>query len=426
MARSTGSFDDRAAKATFLIEEYKLHKEEALRHLDVLYKQSAFIQLYGLVLLSLVAVSYGGATKPVELITLPTPLRVFSLLGAAVFLFYLTSTVATASYSIVIGRRRMAQIEGQINKIAGEEIFTYETALSGRFHENFALVDGSLTPFAWTASWRIVLFCGASVCLGFLGFRVMPEGYAIIYAASVVYFGLKQLSSYLFIFTEYGNKVITDTLVSQSAPRPRVFQHIVSNLRNWLIFVIFCLIVFGDIWRFTDPISAFVARAVPDVGAYSPWQVFCAILIYSILCALGALPAPSEATLLLIPHVGLVTVYAASALGRGLGSLALATLVNYCLRRSGSSLTRFLIFPTRLQSIWSNRKLAWPLAEILYFACQAIPWGPAKSSTMIYTSYAGQSRRALASIFILSGVGMIFRMYLVSVLISGHAAAMAK
>ena len=403
-------------KLTLLIEEYKLHKQEALHHLDVLYRQSSFIQLYGIVLLSLAALIY-GVSQTINFGNVPTPLRISSIIGATILLFYLTSTVATASYSLLIGRRRMAQLEAQINKLACDKLLSYETALSGRFHENFALIDGTLTPFAWASSWRMALFCGASLCLVFLSFEVMSDGYATIYTATVVYFSFHLLKNYWFFFTEHGNEVITATLDAPSLARPRALDHAAYHLTNWLVLVIFCLIFFGDISQFTDPISNSVAWTVSGLGDYARWQITSAILVYSFLCAIG-LPAPSEATLLLIPHVGSVTVYAASAIGKGLGSVALATFVYYSLNRSGRFFDRFRSYRIRVQLSWVGRKLNGSLKEIIYFICQAIPWAPAKSSTIFYSSYAGISKWTLSIIFVLSGSGMVVRMFLVSVLIS--------
>jgi hypothetical protein len=394
-------------KIGLLLEEYKLHKQEALHHLDLLYKQSSFIQLFGLVLLSLAVLVYGN-TQTFHLASLPTPLRISSLIGAAILLFYLTSTVATASYSLLIGRRRMAQLETQINKLAGDELLSYETDLSARFHENFALIDGTLTPFAWASSWRMALFCGASLCLIFLSFRVMSDGYAIVYAATVGYFSFHQVRNYLFFFSKYGNAAITDTLDATSIPRPQALAHVRFHLTNWAILVIFCVIFFGDIGQFTDPISHSVARIVSGLGDYAGWQIAVAILAYSFLCAIG-LPAPSEATLLLIPHVGLTTVYAVSAVGKGLGSVVLAIFVYNSLKQSG----RFRANRARVQDSWVGRRLNGPSKELIYFLCQAIPWGPAKSSTILYGSYAGASKKVLATIFGLSGIGMVIRMYLV-------------
>jgi hypothetical protein len=384
MAPSTVSS---AEKLTVLVEEYKLHKQEASRHLDALYKQSSFIQLYGLVLLSLATLTYGNS-ETISFSSVPMALRVASLLGAAILLFYLTSTVATSSYALVIGRRRMAQLEAQINKLAGEELLSYETDLSGRFHENFALIDGTLTPFAWASSWRVALFCGASLCLVFLSFEVMPDGYATVYTATVAYFSFQQLKNYSFFFTKYGDEAIGRTLEASSVPRPTALRHITYHLTNWLLFVVFCVIFFGDIGQFTDPISTVVARTISELGDYPKWQVTIAILVYSFLCAIG-LPAPSEATLLLIPHVGLVPVYAASALGKGLGSVALATFVYSSLNRSGRFFDRFHASRRRVQLSWIGRKLNGPGQEAIYFLCQAVPWGPAKSATILYSSYLG-------------------------------------
>lgn len=403
-------------KLTILIEEYKLHKQEALHHLDVLYRQSSFIQLYGIVLLSLSVLIYGGS-QTIDFSSVPAPLRISSLLGATILLFYLTSTVATASYSLLIGRRRMAQLETQINKFSGQELLSYETALARRFHENFALIDGTLTPFAWSSVWRLALFCGASVCLAFLSFELMSDGYAKIYMATVLYFSLRQLHNYWFPFTKYGNEVITKTLNADAVERPQIPALLRKYLAELLVVVLFIVIFFGDIGQSTDPISNSVTRAVSRLGDYPGWQITIAILFYSFLCAIG-LPAPSEATLLLVPHVGSVTVYAASAIGKGLGSVALATFVYYSLNRSGGFFDRFRSYRVRVQISWVGQKLNGSLKDVIYFLCQAVPWGPAKSSTILYSSYTVLSRRVLVLIFTLSGVGMIIRMFLVSTLMS--------
>src|SRR4051812_21145033 len=79
-------------KLTLLMEEYKLHKQEASLHLHVLYKQSSFIQLYGLVLLWLATLIYGHLGT-INISTVPPPLRIASVIGAAILLFFLTSTV---------------------------------------------------------------------------------------------------------------------------------------------------------------------------------------------------------------------------------------------------------------------------------------------------------------------------------------------
>jgi hypothetical protein len=400
-------------KLSILMDEYKLHKQEALHHLDFLYKQSSFMQLFGIVLLSLATLIYGNP-KTLSLSELPMPLRVSGLVGAALLLFYLASTVATASYSLVIGRRRMAQLEYQINKIACQEVLSYETDLQGRFHENFVLIDGTLTPFAWAASWRIALFGGASLCLAFLSFEVMSDAYATIYTATVVYFAYHLVKNYSFFFTSYGNEVINKTLDDPPVTQSRPFGHLAYHLTNLLVFVVFCVIFFGDTGHFNDPISSSVERAVLGLGEYADWQIAAAILVYSFVCAIG-FPAPSEATLLLVPHVGPVTVYAASAIGKGLGSVALAMFVYYSLHRKGRFFDRFHSYRMRVQLSWVGLKLnRW--LKTIYFLCQAIPWGPAKSSTIFYSSYAGLSKWAVGVIFIISAVGMIFRMLLVSLL----------
>jgi hypothetical protein len=308
----------------------------------------------------------------------------------------------------------MAQLEDYINKLAGEDLLSYETDLSGRFHENFALIDGTLTPFAWASSWRMALFCGASLCLAFLSFEVMSDGYATAYTATIAYFSFQQLKNYSFLFTAFGDEVIDRTLEARSVPRPRAITHVTYHLTNWFVFVIFCIIFFGDSGQFNSPISNLVARAVSGLGEYAGWQITGVILVYSFFCAIG-FPAPSEATLLLVPHVGPVAVYIASAVGKGLGSVALAAFVYYSLNREGRFFDRFHSYRMRIHLSWIGLKLNGWLKSI-YFLCQAIPWAPAKSSTIFYSSYTGLSRRVLAAIFILSGVGMIIRMFLVSVL----------
>jgi hypothetical protein len=401
---------DKTSQTTLLMEEYKLHKQEAIQHFGVLYRQSSFIQLFGLVLISLTALVHGN-TQAIYFLKAPLSLRFFSLAGVAILLFYLASTVATASYSLLIGRRRMAELETQINALAAQELLSYETDLSRRSGRDFSLLDGALTPLAWAFTWRLALFFGAILCLAFLSFEVMPDGYAAAYTAGIVYFSVQQLKHYYITFAAFGTKSLDRHVRPQPVRLARLVGRIAHHLTNAIVLILFFIIFLGD----TATIAHSVDHAVAGLGGYATWQIALAILVYSFICTVG-FPAPSEATLLLIPQVGPVVVYASSSIGRGLGSVALAAIVYYWLNQRGRGFDRFRSRRIRLQLSRIGLKLNRWLTPV-YFLCQAIPWGPAKSSTIFYSGYIGLSKTVLAAIFFLSGIGMIIRMFLVSLLL---------
>jgi hypothetical protein len=397
-----------------LLEEYKIHKQETLQHLGVLQRQSSYIQLSGAVLLTLVIYIYG---KPdgFNLSEIPKTFQTAALIGAAVLLFYLSSSVATASYSILVLRRRMAWIEQRINELSNETLLTYESFLSRRFHESPTLSDGTITPHAMSGLWRIVLFSGASLLLIVLGLEIIPPGWSIFYSVTVGYISIIQIINYEVFFTPYGQKVMDDTIALGDAEVARGPRRIGYHLFNLLTFILFAIIFFGDIREFHDPLSRMIDGAIILVGQYSDWQVLAGIAVFTFLCAIG-LPAPSEAPLLLVSSLGGPSVYLASAIGKGLGSAFLGLLVYLSLSRRGRVLDGIRNYRDQFHRGWIGSKLNGGLKDVIYFACQAIPFAPMRSSTMIYSGFVNHTKRTLLIVFAISAIGTMVRMFLVSYL----------
>lgn len=165
-----------------------------------------------------------------------------------------------------------------------------------------------------------------------------------------------------------------------------------------------------------------IDRALLLVGQYSDWQVLVGIAVFTFLCAIG-LPAPSEAPLLLVLTLGGPSVYLASAIGKGLGSAFLGLLVYLSLSRRGRVLDAIRNYRDQAHRGWIGSKLNGGLKDVIYLACQAIPFAPMRSSTLIYSGFVNHTKKTLLIIFALSAIGTIFRMLLVSYLASDFLAS---
>jgi hypothetical protein len=201
-----------------LLEEYKLHKQEAALHLGILQRQSTYVQFAGVVLLSLAVVIFGTPDN-FKLSDIPKEIRLFAIVGAAALLFFQASVVITASYSLLILRQRMSEVENRIIELAENDLLRHERDFSRTFHQRVVLPDGTLTPYSWSGIFRAALYLFALTTIFLLGSEVIPPGHSTLYLTVIIYFAVMQVRTYLMFYSNCGEAPISSALLNHSGSR---------------------------------------------------------------------------------------------------------------------------------------------------------------------------------------------------------------
>lgn len=113
-----------------LMREYELHKQELLLQIDLYNRQTKYIQVYGAILLALIAFIFRVSPQQSTLVDMQTNMEhvnkaiiltdfiiLVLLIFAAAVAFYLVSTIMATLYMFLIIRRRMSKIEDKVNTL---------------------------------------------------------------------------------------------------------------------------------------------------------------------------------------------------------------------------------------------------------------------------------------------------------------------
>ena len=116
---------------------------------------------------------------------------------------------------------------------------------------------------------------------------------------------------------------------------------------------------------------------------------------------------------MLSPIAGMVPVYVASAVGLGAGSVVLALMGYWSVDARIWPLSLLRDYGEQLQRSYVGQKLQGGRKNLLYFTCQAIPFFPMRSSTIVYAGLFSKTRFCLLLIFLIAALGTLVRMFLV-------------
>lgn len=180
-----------------------------------------------------------------------------------------------------------------------------------------------------------------------------------------------------------------------------------------LVKVILIVLFFGILLlveRFLRSALSGVAAADLLMWDHLPQDALLGIaFLYSALCAVF-LPTPSEAPLLLLNVLAPIPVIFISSAGKMIGSLVLALISR---RATGAVFTLLLrrkyIVPESGFIASINGK--WGLTA--YGLCQAIPFLPMRTSTIVLASTSRPGRAIFLNIAVISFLGSIIRMLIV-------------
>lgn len=129
--------------------------------------------------------------KPDLLAKVPEAGRLLVLALAACFVFYLVSAVMNSAYMFLVLRKRMQEIESEVNERLKKTALAYETRIAPRFLEQLLYADSYITPQALSGVWRILLLAGSLAILAFLAHMALTSRIgALIYSATILYVGL--------------------------------------------------------------------------------------------------------------------------------------------------------------------------------------------------------------------------------------------
>ncbi|MEW8295491.1 MAG: hypothetical protein AB2715_12600 [Candidatus Thiodiazotropha sp.] len=401
-----------------LMEKYKLHKQEALQHQTALTRLTTYIQLYGIFLFSLSILILGNEPL-VDFGKLGDTVKLLIFIGASSLLFYFVSSVTVSSYSFLILRKRMGQLEFKINELVGEPILRYENELSIKFHEGITFNGQLLTPHFWSGVWRVVLFWSGIFVLIYL-FRksVSSQGYVLIYISTISFFALMHTIDHLRLTSRIGISSIEEAFANSEISNYSNWRLLGTYLSNYIVIVILIFIVFGDSSLVSDPFINRINEIMMRVEEFTTLQIFIGIGVYTALCAVF-IPTPSEAPLLLSGVVSVVQIYIISAIGKGLGSIALALFSSNFVTYNEYIEDWIRGLKKSSENTWVARHMVGRNKMILYFMCQAIPFAPMRLSTIIYACHSGLATRMFVEVFFLSAAGTIVRMYVFySILVS--------
>jgi hypothetical protein len=399
-----------------LMEEYKIHAQELTVQIQLYHRQTQFIQLYGAILVSLVALLTrfpstlpNNASTTEQISTLPSISPGISLLllilGATVA-FYLVSAAFSSSYIFLILRRRMAEIEESINDAVGQSnLLKYERVTTRTFLEQSYYAPRGIAPHLLSGVFRIGMLAAVISVLVLLAAHLLPRTSAFFYTWTVVVVGFFLVYEYVRLYTKSGRRLI------DSAYHNPQFAAYVTLIKYPLEFVVSYVAIISLLYFYTyGGLAVWITRIFAH--GYSPNSFLgsLSIVAYTFLAGI-VLPTPSEAPILLIGQSSILTIFLASAVGKGLGAALIMSLM-----MSGR-----LILPAWAVSFVpsvdeSKRGL------MVYFACQAIPFAPMRSSTMILGALVSR-KRTIVKAALLCSLATIIRMLLMWGLISLGAVA---
>ena len=308
-----------------LMREYELHKQELLLQIDLYNRQTKYIQVYGAILLALIAFIFGVSPQQSKLIGIQTSMEQVNeaiiltdfiilvlLIFAAAVAFYLVSTIMATLYMFQIIRRRMTQIEDKVNSLLDyPKLLSYETIITPHFLEKGTYGDGLYTPHALSNLGRIALFTSIIIILIWIAkIRLQNPWAGFIYSFFVSFISLFLVTQYYALYKkgkEYIGEFYLDWSSKHQKKFPPAFWHyLVTGLS--IITIILSNFYFLNYWKTFYGLFSINTLQTNDL------QLAFYIFVYEIFCAIF-LFTPSEAPLLLskapvllYPRLSLLTI----------------------------------------------------------------------------------------------------------------------
>jgi hypothetical protein len=399
-----------------LMEEYKIHAHELTVQIQLYHRQTQFIQIYGAILISLVALltkfpstlanNVASTEQTTQVTTIPSGIALLLLILGATIAFYLVSAAFSSSYTFLILRRRMGEIEEAINDAIGRSgLLKYERVITQTFLEQSYYAPRGIAPHFLSGIFRIAMLGSVIAVLVVLAGHLLPRGTAFLYAWSVMFVAAFMVFEYVKLYSRKGRQLIdaayTDPHLASRVP---FFKYPLEFLISYLAVVsLLYIYTYGGVGSWLNEVF---------VHGYRPntFLIGLAIFVYTFLAG-TVLPTPSEAPILLFGQSSIPTILIASAFGKGLAAALLMSLT-----RSGK-----LTLPERALSFIpsvddSKRGL------FVYFLCQAIPFAPMRSTSLILGAVALR-KSTIVKAAVLCALATLIRMCLMWGLISVGAVA---
>ena len=407
------------AEIGILFEEYKLHRQESIAQNQLVHRQTQYIQIYAVFLVSIVtllatmrAPCPPSSSEAVPLIEwareIPLTFKLPFLALSAAIAFYLVCVAMSSTYMFLILRKRMAMIEQDINEALGHSNFLiYEQRITTRLLGHSLYEKGGMTPHLLSAIFRIVIFLSILILLISVAGQLLSTTptVAAIYTWGVSFFSYVLISQYLRLATTRGKKAIHQAIQSKDfrAPYPDTFRLLMLATSFGLFIVLLYFARSSNLYQQLNQVSNW-AFGTATAQISSLWQTI-GLIVYGVLSG-TVLPTPSEAPILLYGHIPVLLILAASAIGKGIGAATIVLAV----------VTGKLKVPAKVVSsvpTMDGSLRGW----IVYFLLQAIPFLPMRSSTAIFGMLL-QHKVAALQVGIVCAFASVLRMLLMWLFIS--------
>ncbi len=437
-----------------LMREYELHKQELLLQIQLYNRQTQYIQLYGVFLLGLLTFLFSAypewskglfnelikrlnasgvsisedivRTVTVQSYPLPPCIILILLILAAFIAFYFVSAVMASSYMFLIIRRRMAQIEQEINNLlSAPNILAYETYIASHFLEKTRYGGGlTFTPHFLSGVWRVIIFACIIIILCYSAYSFLPASFSLPYIIMISILALSQGALYLWLNTK--GKKNFDIYYSH----PFEIQKHNSQKSLFANFLIVILVLIVMVFSIDFLRSIYLMFVSYETFQIKHGLTLLYIFVYEIACAIFW-PTPSEVPLLLYPKFPLFTIIIVSAIGKSFGAYLffkwwpiinklIQPVIQYIQRLITTIIQRLhlnhIIDPIKNYIKKRNNKIKHFIETkgfIAYFLMQAIPFMPMRSSIYVYSFIS----RNGAKVAIGAAIGTIFRNLLMLLLI---------
>jgi hypothetical protein len=398
--------EEKIDKQSILMEEYKLHRQEVISTQGAYNSQISHVQLYG-------AFIFAGSAlilkKEPWIIELPYSAKILGAIIAASLAFYLVSVAMNSSYTFLVLRQRMAEIEFTINSMAKSHVMIYESNIAPNAFGRVFTTSGIPTPVAWSGLWRILLLGGILGILIQVASEMNLGKPGFVYATVVTIVGFILAFQHVFMYVKWNNIDQNWESVEKSHIRG-IFRFL-----SWCI-SLSALVIISYYLRYGVEEIVKLQEIIgypKSIGERSDLFTSIYIAVYSALSA-TLLPTPSEAPLALYKNFDIILLYSSAAFGKGIGSALLAFAVSHFASVSDQVL-KFANRPSWLSNFFTKigdqRQKIGLNALGLYFICQAIPFLPMRTSTCLFAAFYARSRRMLPLVLVVTFVATFFRMF---------------
>lgn len=388
-----------------LAKEYEFHRSEIMKRLEMSHQQNTYLQVF---LAALVTVTFavaeflhGGsdsqfakaiksfvsAEKPIVVVGIATAL----LIGTGITWYFITS-LSEMYYMFNLLRLRMREIESEINRLVGRDVWTYESRYVPRYITEPFPLGPRLNPIVFSVIMR--LLCMLSIALMFLilASLLLPPVYRLSFNTVFILGTLWILVS---SFKEVLPGIRQDLTKTQAGK--------FSLWLGWLYHVGLALTFIGILLSLQQ-----LAVYFPTVAKLQRWtdglsaSFFGSIAFSFTWSAVTLIPfaPPSELPMILVPAHGWTPILASCAMGRALASVLMCYLYTSLDHLLKGRLTLFARSTNWIITLIRN------YSTLGFLATQAIPFFPMRSGLVGYMALKNPRRW---SVFWCTALGTIIR-----------------